>query len=249
MEEKNKKLGLLNVVGLCVGSGIGTGIFMMMGAGIAYAGRSILLVCGIGCVYMLLAFWYSLAFGSMFVIPGGDYDCRAMVFPPLLSGVSAWFQLASAFVLAGHSLAITQFAAQLYPQINEYQSLFSVLVLTLGFLCSIRGSRVLTIIQNLFTVTLIVALALFLVYGVPKVDAAAFFSNADGQFWHGGMGGFMGGAVGNELCLHGNICDDLYGVGYEKSQTNHSSCGDYCNSDCCCDLRLHGLCGRRNSAL
>ena len=191
MEEKNKKLGLLNVVGLCVGGGIGTGIFMMMGAGIAYAGRSILLVCGIGCVYMLLAFWYSLAFGSMFVIPGGDYDCRAMVFPPLLSGVSAWFQLASAFVLAGHSLAITQFAAQLYPQINEYQSLFSVLVLTLGFLCSIRGSRVLTIIQNLFTVTLIVALALFLVYGVPKVDAAAFFSNADGQFWHGGMGGFM----------------------------------------------------------
>ena len=46
-------------------------------------------------------------------------------------------------------------------------------------------------IQNLVTVTLLIALALFLIYGVPKVDPAAFFSNADGEFWHNGIGGFL----------------------------------------------------------
>lgn len=191
MEEKGKKLGLLNLIGLCVGAGIGTGIFIMMGSGIAYGGRSIVLVCSVGCAYMLLAFWYSLAFGSMFVIPGGDYDSRAMVLPPLLTGVSAWFQIASAFVLAGHSLAITQFVEQLWPQVAAYEKLFAILVLTLGFVCTIRGSRVLTLIQNLITMTLILSLGMFVLFGVPKVDPAAFFSNADGGFWRGGFGGFM----------------------------------------------------------
>lgn len=191
MEENQKKLGYLNHIGLGVGSAIGTGIFIMLGYGIAYTGRSIVLVCGIGCIFMLLAFWYSLAFGSLFVLKGGDYSIRAMVFPPVLTGVSAWFQITSAFVLAGHSLAITQFAEMAWPQIKEYERAFALLVLTFGFLCTIKGSKILTTIQNLVVVALVAALIMFLFYGLPEVDAAAFFSNADGKFAVAGFGGFI----------------------------------------------------------
>lgn len=191
MEENQKKLGYLNHIGLGVGSAIGTGIFIMLGYGIAYTGRSIVLVCGIGCIFMLLAFWYSLAFGSLFVLKGGDYSIRAMVFPPVLTGVSAWFQITSAFVLAGHSLAITQFAEMAWPQIKEYERVFALLVLTFGFLCTIKGSKILTTIQNLVVVALVAALIMFLFYGLPEVDAAAFFSNADGKFAVAGFGGFI----------------------------------------------------------
>ena len=191
MEEK-KKLGYLNHIGLGVGGAIGTGIFMMLGFGIAYTGRSIVLVCAAGCFLMLLAFWYAGAMGSLFVLKGGDYTARAMVFPPLLTGVSAWAQIASSFVLAGHSLAITQFASMLIPFVAEHQALFAIFVLTLGFLCSIRGSKLLATIQNLIVVALIAALALFVFYGFPKVDPTAFFSNDDGGFMFGGIGGFIG---------------------------------------------------------
>lgn len=44
MEEKGKKLGLWNIVGLGLGGAIGTGIFVLLGYGIAYTGRSISLV-------------------------------------------------------------------------------------------------------------------------------------------------------------------------------------------------------------
>lgn len=191
MEENQKKLGYLNHIGLGVGSAIGTGIFIMLGYGIAYTGRSIVLVCGIGCIFMLLAFWYSLAFGNMFVLKGGDYSIRAMVFPPILTGVSAWFQLTSAFVLAGHSLAITQFAEMAWPQITEYEQVFALIVLTFGFLCTIKGSKILTTIQNLVVVALAVALIMFLFYGLPEVDAAAFFSNDDGKFAVAGFRGLI----------------------------------------------------------
>lgn len=48
MEEKGKKLGIWNIVGLGLGGAIGTGIFVMLGYGIATTGRSIMLVCAIG---------------------------------------------------------------------------------------------------------------------------------------------------------------------------------------------------------
>lgn len=41
MEEKGKKLGLWNIIGLGLGGAIGTGIFVLLGYGIAYTGRSI----------------------------------------------------------------------------------------------------------------------------------------------------------------------------------------------------------------
>lgn len=191
MEENGKKLGLLNHIGLGVGGAIGTGIFIMLGYGIAYTGRSITLVCLAGCFFMLLAFWNSAAFGTMFVIPGGDYGIRSMVFPPILTGVSAWFQIASAFVLAGHSLAITSFAAMAWPQIKEHETIFALCVLCIGFLCTIRGSKLLTTIQNLVVVALVISLIIFLAYGIPQVNPAEFFSNADGEFMVGGFGGFV----------------------------------------------------------
>lgn len=194
MKEKTKEkkqLGYLNHIGLGIGSAIGTGIFMMLGFGIAYTGRSIVLVCALGCFLMLLAYWYAGAMGSLFVLKGGDYTARAMIFPPLLTGVSAWFQVTSGFVLAGHSLAITQFVSMAIPSVANYQTLFALFVMTLGFLCTIRGSKLLATIQNLIVVALAIALALFIVFGVPKVDAGAFFSNADGGFMLNGLGGFI----------------------------------------------------------
>ena len=57
MEEKGKKLKTMNIVGLGLGGAIGTGIFLLLGFGIAYSGRSIILVCAAGCFFMLLAYW------------------------------------------------------------------------------------------------------------------------------------------------------------------------------------------------
>ncbi len=49
MSESGKKLGLCNLVGLGLGRAIGTGIFVLLGFGIAYTGRSIIWVVIVGC--------------------------------------------------------------------------------------------------------------------------------------------------------------------------------------------------------
>ena len=106
MEEKGKKLGLWNIIGLGLGGAIGTGVFVLLGYGVAYTGRSISLVVTIGCFFMLLAYWYNLIMPSMFVLKGGDYSMKAMLFNPFMSGVSAWMILVNGLAMSSYAVAL-----------------------------------------------------------------------------------------------------------------------------------------------
>lgn len=191
MEEKGKKLGLWNIIGLGLGGAIGTGIFVLLGSGIAYTGRSIMLVVAVGCFFMLLAYWYNLAMPNMFVLKGGDYSMKAMLFNPLMSGVSAWMTIVGSFAMASYAIAIADYLSIVLPVLKDYQSPVAFLIMTLFFVATIRGSHFLTLLENIVTVVLVVALGLFILFGIPKVDPAAFFSNSDNQFFHGGFAGFV----------------------------------------------------------
>ncbi len=191
MEENGKKLGLWNIVGLGLGGAIGTGIFVLLGYGIAYTGRSISLVVAIGCFFMLLAYWYNLAMPSMFVMKGGDYSMKVMLFNPFMSGVSAMMTLVNGLAMSSYAVAIAQYLAIAIPALQNYQSLVAFIAMTLFFLSTIKGSRFITILENIVTIVLVVALALFVGFGLPKVDFANTFTSADGGYFHGGFTGFV----------------------------------------------------------
>lgn len=191
MEEKGKKLGLWNIVGLGLGGAIGTGIFVLLGYGIAYTGRSISLVVAIGCFFMLLAYWYNLAMPSMFVMKGGDYSMKAMLFNPFMCGISAWMTLVNGLAMSSYAVAMAQYLAIAIPALKNYQTIVAFVAITLFFLSTIKGSRFVTILENIVTIVLVAALALFVVFGIGKVDFGATFASTDGGFFHGGFAGFV----------------------------------------------------------
>lgn len=192
MEEKGKKLGIINLMGLGLGGAIGTGIFIMMGYGIAQTGRSVFLSCIIGCFFMLLAVWYNMGMSTMFVFNAGDYGMRTMLLNPLMTGVNSWFTIVQGFALSTHAIAITSYLVIAIPALNDYSTLVSFIIITLAFLTTIRGSRFVTILQNLVTAVLVIALVLFIGFGVWQVDPVTFFSNGDGGFFRNGFGGLIG---------------------------------------------------------
>ncbi len=132
-EEKGKKLGLWNIVGLGLGGAIGTGIFVLLGFGIGYTGRSIVPVVVIGCFFMLLAYWYNLAMPFMFILEGGDYSMKAMLFNPLMTGVGGWMVIVNAISTSGYVIAITDYLCVLFPSLNSYRTICSFVMLTLFF--------------------------------------------------------------------------------------------------------------------
>ena len=191
-KETTKKLGLWNIVGLGVGGAVGSGIFVTLGSAIAKTGRSILPITIICVFYMLFAYWYNLAMSGIFVINGGDYSMKGMLLPPLLTGYGGWTNVIWAFGCTGYALSLTSYLSSLWPVLAEHNKLTSAILLTVFFLLTIRGNRVVTLFQNVTTVLLIGALVLFVIVGIPNVNAANFFSPThDGGFFRNGFAGMI----------------------------------------------------------
>jgi APA family basic amino acid/polyamine antiporter len=175
-----------------VGGAVGSGIFVTLGGAIARTGRSILPITVICVFYMLLAYWYNLGMSGIFEVKGGDYSMKGMLLPPILTGYGGWTNVIWAFGFTGYSLALTDYLSELWPVIAANRTIASAIILTMFFLLSMKGNRVVTIFQNIATFLLIGALAVFIVLGIPQVNASNFFDMSyDGGFVQNGFGGIM----------------------------------------------------------
>jgi len=181
---------MFNIFGLGLGGAIGSGIFVLLGYGIAYTGRSILLVCVGGCLFMLLAYMYNVIMSAMFVFKGGDYSQKALLFNPLMTGFSAAVTLVNSMAMSSYALAVVGYIASIAPAVQPYTRIAAIIIMTLFFASSIKGSRFITLLENAMTVILIAAIALFVVFGLPRIQPG-YFSNADGGFFKGGVPGFF----------------------------------------------------------
>ena len=79
---KSKQFSLFDIFHLGLGDAIGSGTFVMMGSGIIAISRSIFISVAFGCLFMLMAYFFHVVMSSMFVLEGGDYDMKAMLFNP-----------------------------------------------------------------------------------------------------------------------------------------------------------------------
>lgn len=176
--EQKKKLNTFDIFSLGFGGAVGSGIFVMMGLGIGHTGRSIVVALLGGCLIMLLAYMYNVVFSSMFVLSGGDYSQKAMVFSPLLTGVSGIFTVLSGFALAMYSVSIVSYAGSVFPGILPYTKIIAITITTVFFASTIKGSKFIAIIQNIMTVVLLLSIILFISVGLTKVKDG-FFTGSD----------------------------------------------------------------------
>lgn len=118
--QEKKSLGLFNIFSLGVGGTIGSGIFVMMGFGIAYTGRSIVLAVSVGCLYMLAAYLFHPIMASMFVLPGGDYDMKVMLMGPTMTGFSALVNVINGLGMASYGLAFASYFVSVFTGLADY---------------------------------------------------------------------------------------------------------------------------------
>ena len=136
-----KKLGVAELMCYGIGNCIGSGIFVSMGSGIGFTGRSIPLALIIACVVVLFAYAYKTMMSGMFVLPGGNYSQQALLQPPILIGVSAISTIFTGLAFAMYALSIVEYAATVFPAILPYGKWIAVAIITIFFLTTFFGGK------------------------------------------------------------------------------------------------------------
>lgn len=185
---EQKSLNIFDIFCLGFGGAVGSGIFVLMGSGIARTGRSIVLVVGVGCIFMLLAYFYNVLLASMFTFRGGDYSQKAITFTPVFTGINAYITFVNGFSMAMYSVAVVKYAGIIFPAMLPHTKLIAVILISMFFAASIRGSKFISILNSLMTVVLIGSILVFIALGVPKVQPGFFGGES---FFTGGLGGFI----------------------------------------------------------
>ena len=185
-----RTLGKKELMGIAVGQIIGAGIMSMMGVAIAMTGRSANLAFMLSAVFTMCTFFPSIFITSCIRMRGGMYTQFAIFAGDKWAGYYSVVYFITNMSLAMYALSFAEYALALLPT-GGNQKVIALIVGTLFFVLNYFGVDLMAKIQNLLVIVLVISLAMFAVFGLPQVDLAAYFSNADGMFMTGGISGFL----------------------------------------------------------
>nr|WP_124058982.1 APC family permease [Vaginisenegalia massiliensis] len=182
-------LNLFDVFSLGFGGAVGAGIFVLTGLAIQATGRSVILAVVCAVIFMVLANFFSILLASMFKLTGGDYSQKALLFNPLMTGLTGYLNFIFACSIAMYAIAIVQYGSMIFPQIKVYDKWIEIAIISFFFLTTIRGSKFMSQVNNVMTIILMGALGLFICFGLPEIDYSHYFTNE--PFFKHGFTGFI----------------------------------------------------------
>lgn len=180
-----KKMGLIDLVFMGMGGCIGAGIFSMLGVGIGLTGRSVALAFIIAMIFKMTQQVRMIIMASMFSLSGGMYSQNALILTPRLTGVSALTTLVSSFSFSVFGISLASYLSLLIPALAPYQKIVACAMLLLFFFIASTGVNIFAKVQNLLGISKIVALGLFIVFGLMVSHHGGF--EGEPYFINGGI--------------------------------------------------------------
>ena len=183
-------LGKKELMGIAIGQIIGAGIMSMMGVAIAMTGRSANLAFMLSPVFTMCTFFPSIFITSCIRMRGGMYTQMAIFAGDKFAGYYSVVYFITNMSLAMYALSFAEYALALLPS-GGSEKVIALIVGTAFFVLNYFGVDLMAKIQNLLVIVLVLSLAMFAVFGLPSVDLANYFSNADGLVLTDGITGFL----------------------------------------------------------
>ncbi len=170
--ELKKSLGFWDVMGLGIGQTIGSGIMVLTGIAIDITGA------GVPFAFVLAALWVMCpatvisALGSAVPSTGGLYTYVRDYIGKKTGFYYLSLLVAGQLVLSMFAVTFAEYAMGVIPGLNA--TVVSVGILTICYIANIIGVDVAAKFQGFLVIVLIIAMALFAIYGLPQVDYSVF---------------------------------------------------------------------------
>ena len=186
--EKKKGLSLIDLVAISTGQVVGVGVVTIIGLAITATGMSAWLAFGVSVLLGLISILPFIFLSSTVVLRGGEYTIVLNMLGEKAAGVYAVAFTVQCLSLSLMGASMGSYIVSVFPQVNA--QLASILAITFFYGLNLLGIRAVVGIQRVLTSVLILALAMFVFFGLPKVTGAAFAVGSP-EFFQEGFGGFM----------------------------------------------------------
>ena len=167
-----RALGFWDCMGIGVGQIIGAGIMILTGISIELTGAGTPIAFIIACVIVLCPSFVMATMGAAIPSTGGMY----VYVRDYLGQKTAFLYLvlfvAGQLVLAMFAITFAEYTVELVPAWNATAVAF--IILTVCYVVNVVGLSMAAKFQNAMVVVLLVALIVFIVWGMPKVDYSVF---------------------------------------------------------------------------
>lgn len=173
-KELKRVLGRKELLSIGIGQTIGSGIFAMVGVGIAMTGRSASVSMLIAALFTILTNIPMIFVAGTIRLRGGFYTQLALLANRVTAGFFVIVHILSWTALAMYALSFADYMLSLLPAVAPYRTLIALLVLTVFYVTNLLGIEGAAKLQNAMMVIMVLALTVFIVYGFPKVTPAYF---------------------------------------------------------------------------
>lgn len=177
MSTKNlrRELGRKELMGIACGQIIGAGIMALVGIGIGMTGRSVNIAFVVAAIFVIILSVPMLFMTSCIRLRGGEYTQAYLLCGPKFAGFWTLVYTARNIALSVYAISFADYVLSLFPGVNH--KLVAILVATFFFGINIFPTKFMAKIQNFLMIILISALALFVFYGITRIQPGYFNRN------------------------------------------------------------------------
>ncbi|WP_352426078.1 APC family permease [Aminomonas paucivorans] len=171
-KELQRVLGRKELFSIAIGQTIGSGIFALLGVGLAMTGRSANLSMIVAAVFVILISIPNIFVGGTIRMRGGFYTQLGLLVHETCSGFFVIVHILAWTALALYALSFADYTLALIPGLNRTLIAFGTLTFFYGV--NMLGIQSAAKVQNLMALIMTVALTVFVCYGLPQVQPGYF---------------------------------------------------------------------------
>jgi basic amino acid/polyamine antiporter, APA family len=188
MSGTGKKLNFLDCMGFCIGQIIGSGIMVLTGVVIGITGHGTPLAFIGAALLVIFTLTPSVVLASSIPATGGGYTYIKRLIGEKTGFVFLGMFVLSQVLIATFAKGFASYVLVLIPSWNETAVAMGILIIAVAI--NLIGLKTSAIAQNLMVVFLLLALALFIAFGLPKVDWSSLTPTIK-NFMPNGIGKFL----------------------------------------------------------
>lgn len=176
-KEGDRTLTRADLMSIAIGQIVGAGIYVMTIIVLLLTGRSVNLAFLVAGFFTVVRHLPAVFIASIARLRGGSYTQVAMLLGPRMTGMYIISFVFSYISFAMYAVGLIGYVASILPSALAYQNVLAGIVMTLFFVVNFFGTKAMAVVQKGMVFLMIIAMLVFVLFGVPHVQWEGYFGN------------------------------------------------------------------------